>query len=124
MGKLARWHFDHLRVWSKGNAFFNGAKAWEHEENFLLDDTNKVFVELEEKDGVYTLKTNVYDFLGDFRAGMVTSDILGCAFEPEQRFENNDGSAIVFDRDYNGEHRGMEVLPGAFAHSAEETLVW
>ena len=80
-----------------------------------MDDTNKVFVELEEKDGKYTLKTNVYDFLGDFRAGMVTSDILGCAFEPEQRFEDPDGTAITFDTDYLGEHRPVEPVPGPFA---------
>jgi hypothetical protein len=81
-------------------------------------------VELVEENGQYKLKTNLPELIGDFRCGMIHSDILGCAFEPEQRFENNDGSAIVFDRDYNGEHRGMEVLPGAFAHSAAETLVW
>ncbi len=115
MGKLAQWHFDHLPVWSVGNAFFNGARAWEHEENFLIDDTNKVYVELVEKDGVYTLKTNVYDVLGDFRAGMVTSDILGYAFEPEQRFEDPDGTAITFDTDYLGEHRPVEPVPGPFA---------
>ena len=46
---------------------------------------------------------------------MINSDILGCAFEPEERFENPDGTAITFDRDYFGEHRGVKVLPGPFA---------
>jgi hypothetical protein len=57
----------------------------------------------------------VYDIIGSFRGGMIHSDILGCAFEPEQRFENNDGSAITFDRDYFGNTRGLKVLPGPFA---------
>ena len=46
---------------------------------------------------------------------MVNSDILGCAFEPEERFENPDGTDIVFDRDYFGGHRGVNVIPGPFA---------
>jgi hypothetical protein len=73
-----------------------------------------------EQDGKYTLKTNVYDIIGDFRGGMINSDILGCAFEPEQRFESPDGSAITFDRDYFGNKRGIGTLPGPFA--SEDSL--
>ena len=47
---------------------------------------------------------------------MVTSDILGYAFEPEQRFEDPDGTAIIFDTDYLGEHRPVEPIPGPFAN--------
>ena len=46
---------------------------------------------------------------------MIHSDILGNAFEPDQRFENPDGSPITFDRDYFGNPRGLSVLPGPFA---------
>ena len=46
---------------------------------------------------------------------MITSDILGKAFEPDQRFENPDGSAIVFDTDYYGKKRTGTVIPGPFA---------
>ena len=82
-------------------------------------------MELVEKDGKYSLKTNVYDFLGDFKAGIITSDILGEAFEPEQRFENPDGTAITFDSDYLGEHRGLATIPGPFACPKElEKQVW
>ena len=61
------------------------------------------------------LSTNLYDYLDDFSVGMVNSDILGYAFEPEERFENPDGTDIVFDRDYFGSHRGLTILPGPFA---------
>ena len=52
---------------------------------------------------------------------LITSDILGKAFEPEQRFENPDGTEIIFDRDYFGDHRGTEALPGPFTD--EEQLL-
>ena len=67
MGELAQYHFSHLPVWVNGNAYFNGAKPCKNEKSNLVDETNKVTVELVEKDGHYYLKTNVYDLLGDFR---------------------------------------------------------
>ena len=118
MGELAQYHFSHLPVWVNGNAYFNGAKPCKNEKSNLVDETNKVTVELVEKDGHYYLKTNVYDLLGDFKDGIITSDILGYAFEPEQRFENPDGTAITFNEDYLGEHRGRSAVPGPFV-SAE-----
>ncbi|MCR2050461.1 right-handed parallel beta-helix repeat-containing protein [Acetatifactor muris] len=115
MGALEKYHFSHLPVWANGNAYFNGAKPWKKEAENLVNQTDKVYVELEEKNGSYSLKTNLYDFLKDFETGIINSDILGCAFEPEQRFENPDGTAILFNEDYFGEHRGIAALPGPFA---------
>jgi len=115
MGPLASYHFGHLPVWLSGNAYFNGATVCKHEKNCLIDKDAKVEVKLVEKDGKYCLETNVYDYLKEFRTGIINSDILGYAFEPEQRFENPDGSEIIFDRDYFGAHRGTSAMPGPFA---------
>jgi hypothetical protein len=46
---------------------------------------------------------------------MIASDILGRAFEPEQRFESPDGSEIIFDTDYFGDVRAETIVPGPFA---------
>ena len=113
--KLEPAHAGKLPVWAKGNAYFNGAKAWKKEENPLADTEHQIYVEVNCQDGKPVLSTNLYEFMGDYFAGMVNSDLLGRAFEPEQRFENPDGTDIVFDRDYLGEHRGVRVLPGPFA---------
>lgn len=115
MGPLASYHFGHLPVWLSGNAYFNGATVCKHEKNCLIDKDAKVEVKLVEKDGKYCLETNVYDYLKKFKTGIINSDILGYAFEPEQRFENPDGSEIIFDRDYFGAHRGTSAMPGPFA---------
>ena len=119
MHALATYHFGHLPVWVSGNAYFNGATVSKHDKNCLIDKDAKIEVKLVEKDGKYHLETNLYDYLKDFRTGIINSDILGCAFEPEQRFENTDGTEIIFDRDYFGTHRGTEVLPGPFANAEE-----
>lgn len=116
MMKLADYHFAHLPVWVAGNIYFNDAKPCKNEKDKLVVDPSvKAYVELVEKDGKYFIKTNVYEHMGDFQNGIITSDILGEAFEPEQRFENPDGSAIIFDSDYLGEHRGLHTIPGPFA---------
>ena len=115
MGKLEKFHFGHLPVWVDGNAYFNGARACRNEKNNLVNTFDEVYVKLVEKDGKYSLETNVYDFIKDFKDGIITSDILGRAFEPDERFENPDGSAITFDRDFFGNHRGLSAVPGPFA---------
>lgn len=125
MGALATYHFGHLPVWVEGNAYFNGATVCKHETKHLIDNQSKATVELVEKDGRVSLKTNVYELLKDFRARIITSDVLGRAFEPEQRFENPDGSAITFNTDYFGDHRGLDTIPGPFADGAElSKSVW
>ena len=116
MMKLAKWHeSEHLPVWASGNAYLGGAKQWKKETNCFVDSKSEVKVELKEKNGKTYLETNLYDILKDYTAGIIDSDILGKAFQPEQRFENPDGSTITFDRDYFGDKRSFSVLPGPFA---------
>ena len=50
---------------------------------------------------------------------MRTEDIAP-AFEPEQAYENPDGSPIIFDTDFFGKKRGKRPIAGPFA-SADET---
>jgi hypothetical protein len=70
-----------------------------------------------------SLKNNLKELLGDYTTGVITTSILGSAFEPEQRFENRDGSDIIFNEDFFGNHRGTHVLPGPFAELTDEIKV-
>jgi hypothetical protein len=123
MGALGTAHFGHLPVWVSGNAYLGGASVSKHEQHGVSPE-GEAKVELAEKDGKVVLETNLYDLLGDFADGIITSDILGCAFEPEQRFENPDGTEIIFNRDYLGEHRGARAIPGPFAAGKREIVVY
>ena len=115
MMKLGPAHAGKLPVWCQGNVYLNGAKPCKNERHGLVNEDGGVFVELTEKDGRPALRTNVYDYLCDFSVSMVSSDTLGKAFEPEERYENPDGTDILFNTDYLGNHRGARVLPGPFA---------
>jgi len=123
MHKLADHHFGHLPAWVNGNAYFNGATVSRHEHGGFTAP-EKAEICLQERDGRWILKTNLFRLLKDFRVGVVTSDTLGKAFEPEQRFENPDGTSITFDRDFLGNHRGPGALPGPFAEGGEEFVLW
>lgn len=121
MDKLAEFHEKrHLPVWINGNAYLNGARPWKREASRLVNDEDAVRVELAEENGRYTLKTNLYQCLKGFHSGIINSEILGCAFEPDQRFENLDGSELILDRDYFGDTRGVQTIPGPFA--SEDSL--
>ena len=124
MGQLAPYHFGHLPVWLRGNAYFNGATVCRHEKDMLCGNGEEACIALEEKDGKMVLRSNLAELIGDFRCGLITTETLGKAFEPEQRFENPDGSDIHFDRDYFGAHRGLNALPGPFAEGADHWTVW
>ena len=126
MGALAQYHFGHLPVWVEGNAYFNGAKACKNEKSNLIDDKNQAYVTLKDGSDGVRLETNLFDLLGSFTSDVIDSDVLGYAFEPNQRFEDPDGSPITFNRDYFGNHReGAAVLPGPFAcKAALEKALW
>ena len=115
MGKLATAHFGHLPVWIDGNAYFEGAKGFKKEKHAFADEKTKVHVDVAEKDGSYYIESNIFDLIKDFKVDMISTDTLGAAFEPGQKYENPDGTPITFDYDYNGNHRGADVIPGPFA---------
>ena len=115
MKKLEHAHFGHLPVWAEGNVYLCGAKPWVKETKRLVNGSGSVKAELRETEEGFYLDTDIYERIGDFTVDMISSDTLGEAFEPEERFENPDGTDIIFDRDYLGSHRGARVLPGPFA---------
>ncbi|MCR5733228.1 MAG: right-handed parallel beta-helix repeat-containing protein [Lachnospiraceae bacterium] len=120
MGKLAKWHFSALPVWVDGNVYLGGARAYKNEKHNLINDKDAVYADISEgKDGLI-LSTNVYELMKDFKASLISTDTLGKAFEPEQRFEDPDGSPITFDRDYFDDRRDLTIIPGPFAKASEK----
>ncbi len=122
MGKLEPAHEGHLPVWSCGNVYFNGAKAYRAEQGGKVDTQHTVSVEIELQEDSAVLHTDLYQYLNGMNCCMISSDTLGKAFEPEERYENPDGTDIVFDTDYLGEHRGTHVIPGPFAKPCMEKI--
>ena len=83
-------------------------------EKAFVDETNKVCICVEETEEGFFLKTNLYDYMPEMQNKVITTEMLGMAFEPEQKFENPDGSPIVFDEDYYGNAHGKMPKAGPF----------
>ena len=113
MGDRDKYYYK-LPVWTGGNAFLNGAKAMSTEKDGFVDDATAISIALREKDGAWRLETNLYDVLAGFTGGVISTETLGEAFEPEEKFENPDGTPIVFNEDYFGAHRPINPIPGPF----------
>lgn len=111
-------YYGHLPVWCAGNVYYNGARAWEKEGDALQDTEHPVEIRLEEKADGWYLSTNLWEVLPGEENGIISTELLGMAFEPEQRYENPDGSPIVLHQDYFGKHRGVTTIAGPFAEKA------
>ena len=118
------FYYDHMPVWTGGNVYFNGAQPCDKEQNARVDAEHEIHWELVEAEGRIMLRTNLYDHLPKFATPFVSTELLGEAFEPEEKFENPDGTPIVFDRDYLGQHRAIPPMAGPFEAGAAEIQVY
>lgn len=108
-------YYNPLPVWSEGNIYFNGAKPMS-KEDAVVDTEHQISVSLEEGEGGYFLKTNLYEYMPKIKNRVITTEILGMAFEPEQKFENPDGTPIVMDKDYFEKAWGADSGAGPFSN--------
>jgi hypothetical protein len=116
MGRRSAAYFHKLPIWTGGNVYFNGAKPYDKEKNYAVAD-EKAEVKLVEKDGKMYIETDILDKMPEIKTSVISTEVLGKAFEPEEYYENPDGTPIVFQRDYFDDHRGDNPLPGPFASS-------
>lgn len=121
MAKLEPWHRSKLPVWMEGNAYLCGAEAAHQEKDGQFPEQKDLYVRLVEEQGALHLDTNLYDVLQP-SCRMVNTEVLGKAFEPDEPYENPDGTPIRFDRDFFGRSRGIHILPGPFAGAEEAAL--
>ena len=119
-------YYSELPVWAEGNVYLNGAKPMKKEKTLFCDNKNKVTIGVEEKEGKIYLKTNLYDLLkngsipeADAKCKLLKTDDIEMAFEPEEKYENPDGSPITFDTDFFGKKRGSSPVAGAFSDGEE-----
>lgn len=104
-------YYGKLPVYYDGNVYVNGAKGCS-KEKMLAEIKEEPVLKYVEENGIGYLETNLYEKLGKLKCGLIHTNTLGEAFEPEQLFENPDGTPILFDRDYLGEKRELYCVPG------------
>ena len=123
MGALGTYHFGHLPAWVSGNAYLNGASVSRHEQHGLTPEAH-ASLELVREGERIVLKSNLPALLEGFRVSQMSTATLGKAFEPEQSFENPDGTPIVFDCDFFGKHRELQPAPGPLSVPEESVILF
>ena len=128
-------YYSELPVWAGGNLYFNGARPMSKESDAYVDSVNHIDVgyEVTSDDtagtganaGTYgtalvKLKSNLFDVATKLpdnakNGKLMRTEDIAPAFEPEQNYENPDGTPIVFDTDFNGKKRGEKTIAGPFA---------
>lgn len=101
-------------VFIKNNCYLNGAEAYEKEAVFYESDEDPQISIEQNHDKVY-LNILVSEGMVSMDCAMADTYMLGMPRITEERFENPDGSDIVFNQDYNGEFRQDKIVPGPFA---------
>jgi hypothetical protein len=105
-----------LPVHFGGNVYTGGALPCAKEKDAVVTPQTSVTI----KSVVELVETTITTAdLPNPAARIVTTDTLGQAFHPEQRFENPDGTEIVLDTDFFGNPRSEQPTPGPFEGTGE-----
>ncbi len=115
---------SHLPMYVAGNVYFNGAKPYAKESLNAVDTEHRIEYGLEERDGKIVFRTNLYRYLPELDTPFVCTEMLGRAFEPEQLYENTDGTPIRIAEDYLACPRAPHPVPGPFEEKKDEYTVW
>ncbi|MDO4460518.1 MAG: right-handed parallel beta-helix repeat-containing protein [Clostridia bacterium] len=111
-------YYGHLPCWYGGNVYLGGAVPSAKDTGAFVDEKSEVKFLIKENNGEVKIRTNLMEIIPD-RAKLISSDVLGYAFEPEQRFEAPDGSAIIFNEDIAGNRRA-KINAGPFTSDSIE----
>ncbi len=123
-------YYAELPVWTGGNIYLNGARPMskEKEPDAVVIEGKKVEFSVNENADGFEFKTNLYEVIGASATApackLLHTDDIMMAFEPEQKYENPDGSPITFDEDFLGKKRAAAaVIPGPFAEAKNNHVI-
>lgn len=112
-----------LPVKMRDNVYLNGAANWLHEQNPHIISGLQAELAITEEDGHYWLCTNLGKIIHGLSADRITSAELGKAFEPDQAYENRDGSPVLVDSDFSDCPRDEKTTIGPFEHYSEKIFL-
>lgn len=114
-----------LPIACQNNVYFNGATAYAKEKENFMSSTFDTSIQVSFTADACTIDSNIFkNYADELRLDIISSEVLGIAFEPEQRFENNDGTSIYIDIDIFGENRPCAPTPGAIERSEQTHFVF
>jgi hypothetical protein len=109
--------------YADGNAYYHTAIPFEGEQHIInLPEFDSGF-QLEEKGGEVFISFRVQG-LSDLQTQSVTTNRLGEAKFPKQKYENPDGSPVDFSKDFFNQARPEHPVPGPFNLAKDGEFKW
>ncbi|GAE94496.1 conserved hypothetical protein [Gracilibacillus boraciitolerans JCM 21714] len=115
-GDVDRFEKVEQPVYINNNAYFNGAKAYDREENNIIDQHFDPGFEIVEDGDQVFLSFELPEELEKFQGEVQSTATLNRVRIVDAEFENPDGSDIVIDNDYSGNQRSLKSPLGAFTN--------
>lgn len=106
------------------NVYYNGAETCTLEKGARFAKNFEAKFSISWEDGHCIFSTNLYEAPVNLKTGLITTDLLGKAFESGQAFENRDGSPIIIDTDFLGEKRTNTPSAGPFEAAASQFILF
>ncbi|WP_117882406.1 DUF1565 domain-containing protein [Aureibaculum luteum] len=108
-GGLNNYNKQKFPVFIDGNLYVNKALPSTIETNFLENRTLNPAISLTKEGDGYYLNMTVDESFKRVKTQLVTTALLGAAFQSETPFENRDGSPITINQDFFGKIRTKEI---------------
>lgn len=93
-----------------GNVYFNGAMPYKNEKNYVLAGKHNPEISLKKENGSMCLNIEQSKKILNYKAKIITTEVLGRAKLSKAAFENRDGSLLTIDIDYSGNTRKHDKL--------------
>lgn len=97
-----------LPVYIASNLYFNKAKAFNREINAVENNGYNPNLSIEQEGNAFYLNIELDDSFEKVNTHLITTEVLGAAFETETPYENNDSSPLSINVDYLGQNRNPQ----------------
>lgn len=104
-----------LPIYIASNLYYNKALPFEREEKYIVDSRHNPKASIEQHGEEFFLKIKVNNSYEKIETKLITTAVLGSAFQTETPFENSDGSKLVINTDFlNNLRTSKSPKPGPF----------
>ncbi len=119
---LAPYKKTALPVVADGNVFVNGVEVFCTGKNFLEINT-EIKTGIQKQNDLMVVNFNLPASINKLKLKAITTEILGKAINPDQGFENNDGTPLLIDTDFFGNKRNLKnPTAGPFEKPGESKI--
>ena len=99
---------------TSSNLYYNKALPFNREKFGLENRTYSPKISIEREGDALFINLEVDNSFKEMNTELITTKVMGTAFQSEEAFENNDSSPVSIDVDINGQNRSYNPTVGPF----------